>query len=79
MTCAGRLTLEMGLSLGQCDLNLLSVKAVTTIEHICGTPGTFDTPAYTKCRIRAIVSPLPEDDSDLYKALKVTHVKRLKY
>jgi hypothetical protein len=59
LTCTGDLnnTREDGITLGQCDLNFLPVKDITSIEDICGIPGTTDTPAETKCRIRATVSP----------------------
>jgi hypothetical protein len=61
MTCSGTLTNTRadGVTLGQCDLNFLSVKEMTEIENVCGTPGTIDTPAENQCRIRAIVSPDP--------------------
>jgi hypothetical protein len=46
LTCIGNLTntREDGITLGQCDLNFLSVKDVNSIEDICGIPGTIDTP-----------------------------------
>jgi len=79
LTCAGRLTIlhESGLTLGQCDLNFLSVKEVNEIEDICGTPGTIDAPADTECRISAILSPSPEGDGGLYKVLEVLTVDKL--
>jgi hypothetical protein len=78
MTCAGELTItrETGLTLGKCDLESLSVKEVDSIENICGTPGTIDTPADTKCKIRAIVSPSPENDSGLYKIQEVLTIDK---
>jgi hypothetical protein len=61
MTCSGNLTNTRadGVTLGNCDLNFLSVKAMTEIENVCGIPGTVDTPAENQCRIRAVVSPDP--------------------
>jgi len=46
MTCSGNLTNTRadGVTLGQCDLNFLSVKAMTEIENACGIPGTETTP-----------------------------------
>ena len=78
MTCTGELmyTREVGDTLGKCDLSFLSVKDVNEIEHICGVPGTVDTPADTKCRIRAIVSPSPETESQLYKVLEVSTIDK---
>jgi hypothetical protein len=40
MTCSGNLTNTRadGVTLGQCDLNFLSVKAMTEIENVCGIP-----------------------------------------
>jgi hypothetical protein len=78
MTCAGELTItrETGLTLGKCDLESLSVKEVDSIEDICGPPGTIDTPADTKCRVRAIVSPSPENDSGLYKVQEVLAIDK---
>jgi hypothetical protein len=57
MTCSGNLTNTRadGVTLGQCDLNFLSVKAMTEIENVCGIP--VDTPAENQCRIRAVVAP----------------------
>ena len=63
-----------GVTLGQCDLNFLSVKAMTEIENVCGIPGTVDTPAENQCRIRAVVSPDPSPAADhrkLYRVLEV--------
>src|SRR6516225_7233007 len=59
MTCSGNLTntREDGVTLGQCDLNFISVKEMTEIENVCGIPSTVDTPAENQCRIRAVVSP----------------------
>ena len=53
MTCSGNLTntREDGVTLGQCDLNFISVKEMDEVEKTCGIPGTIDTPAENKCRI----------------------------
>jgi hypothetical protein len=47
MTCNGDLTntREDGVTLGQCDLNFISVKQMAEIENVCGIPGTVDSPA----------------------------------
>ena len=73
MTCSGNLTNTRadGVTLGQCDLNFLSVKAMTELENVCGIPGTVDTPAENQCRIRAIVSPDPISTTDKRKLYKV--------
>jgi len=76
MTCNGSLTNSRadGVTLGQCDLNFLSVKEMTEIENVCGIPGTVDTPAENQCRIRAVVAPDPiaaADHRKLYKALEL--------
>jgi hypothetical protein len=72
-TCSGNLTNTRadGVTLGQCDLNFLSVKAMSEIENVCGIPGTVDTPAENQCRIRAVVAPDPSSAADhgkLYRA-----------
>jgi len=81
ITCSGELTntREDGVTLGQCDLNFISVKEMTEIENICGTPGTIDAPAEGKCRIRAIVSPNSTpaaDHRNLYRVLEVWSVDK---
>jgi hypothetical protein len=63
-------------TLDKCDLNFISVKEMNSVEYICGTPGTIDTPADTKCRIRAIVSPSPENHGKLYKVLEVLTIDK---
>jgi hypothetical protein len=73
MTCSGSLTNTRadGVTLGQCDLNFISVKQMNEIENVCGLPGTVDTPAENQCRIRAIVSPDPISTTDKRKLFKV--------
>ena len=73
MTCSGNLTNTRsdGVTLGQCDLNFISVKQMDEIETICGLPGTVDTPAENQCRIRAVVSPDPISAADKRKLYKV--------
>ena len=73
MTCSGNLTntRSYGVTLGQCDLNFISVKQMDEIETICGLPGTVDTPAENQCRIRAVVSPDPISAADKRKLYKV--------
>jgi hypothetical protein len=73
MTCSGTLTNTRsdGVTLGQCDLNFISVKQMDEIETICGIPGTVDTPAENQCRIRAVVSPDPIPAADKRKLYKV--------
>jgi hypothetical protein len=81
MTCSGNLTNTRadGVTLGQCDLNFLPVKAMTEIENVCGIPGTVDSPAENQCRIRAVVSPDPSPTADhrkLYKVLEIWSVDK---
>ena len=81
VTCSGNLTntREEGVTLGQCDLNFISVKQMTEIENVCGLPGTVDTPAENQCRIRAVVSPDPISTADkrkLYKVLELWSVDK---
>jgi hypothetical protein len=53
MTCTGQLTNTPadGVTLGQCDLNFISVKQMDEIKSVCGLFGTIDTPAENQCRI----------------------------
>jgi hypothetical protein len=76
MTCSGSLTntREDGVTLGQCDLNFLSVKQMTELEDVCGIPGTVDSPAENQCRIRAVVSPDPSPAADHRKLFRVLEV-----
>jgi hypothetical protein len=79
MMCNGNVTNTRadGITLGQCDLNFVSVKEMTEVENICGIPGTVDTPPKNQCRIRAVVSPDPTSAADhkkLYKVLEVWSV-----
>jgi hypothetical protein len=81
ITCTGSLTNSRtdGITLGQCDLNFLSMKEMTEIENTCGIPGTVDTPAENQCRIRAVVSPdanAAADHRKLYKALELWSVDK---
>ena len=81
ITCNGSLTNTRadGVTLGQCDLNFISVKQMDEIESVCGLPGTVDTPAENQCRIRAVVSPDPVSAADhrkLYKAIEVWSVDK---
>jgi hypothetical protein len=81
MTCNGNLTNTPadGVTLGQCDLNFISVKQMDEIEDVCGIPGTVDTPAENQCRIRAVVSPDPISTADkrkLYKVLELWSVDK---
>ena len=81
ITCTGNLTNTRadGDTLGQCDLNFISVKEMTEIANVCGIPGTVDTPAENQCRIRAVVSPDPSPAADhrkLYKVLEVWSVDK---
>jgi len=76
MTCNGNLTNTRtdGVTLGQCDLNFISVKQMTEIVNVCGLFGTVDTPAENQCRIRAVVSPDPISTADKRKLYKVIEV-----
>ena len=73
VTCSGELTNTRadGVTLGQCDLNFISVKQMTEIVNVCGLPGTLDSPAENQCRIRAVVSPDPISTADKRKRYKV--------
>src|SRR6516225_3584463 len=81
ITCSGTLTNTRadGVTLGQCDLNFISVKEMTELENVCGIPGTVDTPVENQCRIRAVVSPDPSPAADhrkLYRVLEVWSVDK---
>jgi hypothetical protein len=81
ITCSGNLTNSRadGVTLGQCDLNFVSVKQMDEIENVCGLPGTIDTPAENQCRIRAVVSPdatPAADHRQLYRVLEVWSVDK---
>ena len=81
MTCSGNLTNTRadGVTLGQCDLNFISVKQMDEIQTVCGIPGTVDTPAENQCRIRAVVSPdliSTADKRKLYKVLELWSVDK---
>jgi hypothetical protein len=81
MTCSGKLmnTNADGVTLGDCDLNFISVKQMDEIESVCGLPGTVDTLAENQCRIRAVVSPDPISTADkrkLYKVLELWSVDK---
>jgi len=81
LTCTGELTntRQDGVTLGQCDLNFISVKEMDEIEKICGIPGTIDSPAENQCTIRAVISPDPSPAADhrkLYKVLEVWSVDK---
>jgi hypothetical protein len=81
ITCSGNLTNTRsdGVTLGQCDLNFISVKQMNEIEDACGLPGTIDTPTENQCRIRAVVSPNSTPATDhrqLYKVIEVWSVDK---
>jgi hypothetical protein len=81
MTCNGNLTNTRadGVTLGDCDLNFISVKQMTEIEDTCGIPGTVDSPSENRCRIRAVVSPDPISTANkrkLYKVLELWSVDK---
>jgi hypothetical protein len=81
MTCSGNLinTPADGVTLGQCDLNFISMKEMTEIENACGIPGTVDSPAENQCRIRAVVAPYSAratDHRNLFRVLEVWSVDR---
>jgi hypothetical protein len=48
------------------------------IEHVCGLPGTVDSPAENQCRIKAIVSPdqISTSSKKLYKVLELWSVDK---
>ena len=81
ITCNGELTNTRtdGVTLGQCDLNFISVKQMTEIVNVCGLPGTVDSPAEIQCRINAVVSPdqiSTADKRKLYKVLELWSVDK---
>jgi len=81
VTCNGELTNRRtdGVTLGQCDLNFISVKQMNEIVNVCGLPGTVDSPAENQCRIKAVVSPdqiSTADKRKLYKVIEVWSVDK---
>jgi hypothetical protein len=81
ITCSGNLTDSRsdGVTLGQCDLNFISVKQMNEIEDVCGMPGTPDTPTESQCRIRAVVSPEvtpAADHRQLFRVLEIWSVDK---
>ena len=81
MTCSGELinTRTDGVTLGQCDLNFITVKQMDEIEGVCGLPGTVDSPTENQCRIRAVVAPeqiSTADKKKLYKVLELWSVDK---
>ena len=80
MTCTGNLTntRQDGITLGDCDLNFISMREMNEIENVCGIPGTVDSPAETQCRIRAVVAPDPISAADkrLHKVLELWSVDK---
>jgi hypothetical protein len=81
ITCSGNLTHSRsdGVTLGQCDLNFISVKQMNEIEDVCGMPGTPDTPTESQCRIRAVVSPEATPAADhrqLFRVLEIWSVDK---
>jgi hypothetical protein len=81
ITCSGTLTNSRtdGVTLGNCDLNFITLKEMTEVEDTCGLPGTIDTPAENQCRIRAVVSPDPiltADQRKLHKVIEVWSVDK---
>jgi hypothetical protein len=81
ITCNGELTNTRtdGVTIGQCDLNFISVKQMDEIRNVCGLPGTVDTPAENQCRIKAVVSLdqiSTADKRKLYKVLEVWSVDK---
>ncbi len=81
VTCTGNLTNTRadGVTLGDCDLNFISVKQMTEIVNVCGLPGTLDSPPENQCRIKAAVSPVAISTADkrkLYKVLEVWSVDK---
>jgi hypothetical protein len=81
ITCTGTLinTREDGVTLGNCDLNFITMKEMTEIENTCGIPGTIDTPAENQCRIKAVVAPDPISTATkvkLYKVLELWSVDK---
>ena len=81
MACSGNLTntRENGVTLGECDLNFITVKQMDEIVSTCGIPGTIDSPAENQCRIRAVVSPdqiSTTDHRKLYKVIELWSVDK---
>jgi hypothetical protein len=73
VTCNGNLTNTRadGVTLGNCDLNFISVKQMNEIVNVCGLPGTVDSPPENQCRIRAVASPDTISTADKRKLHKV--------
>jgi hypothetical protein len=81
LTCIGELinSREDGVTLGQCDLNFITVKEMDEVEKVCGIPGTDTSPADNQCKIRAVVSPDPSPAANrrkLYRVLEVWSVDK---
>jgi hypothetical protein len=81
VTCTGNLTNTRadGVTLGNCDLNFVSVKQMDEVESVCGIPGTVDSPTENQCRIKAVVSPdqiSTADKRKLYKVIEVWSVDK---
>jgi hypothetical protein len=81
VTCNGNLTNTRadGVTLGDCDLNFISVKQMDEIEKVCGIPGTIDSPAENQCRIKAVVSSdqiSTANKRKLYKVLELWSVDK---
>jgi hypothetical protein len=81
VTCTGNLTNTRtdGVTLGQCDLNFISVKKMTEIVNVCGLPGTVDSPAENQCKITAVVAPdqiSTADKRKLYKVIELWSVDK---
>jgi len=81
VTCNGELknTAADGVTLGQCDLNFISVKQMNEIVNVCGLSGTVDSPAENQCRIKAVVSPDQISTAakrKLYKVIEVWSVDK---
>jgi hypothetical protein len=81
VTCTGNLTNTRadGVTLGNCDLNFISVKQMDEIERVCGLPGTVDSPAENQCRIRAVVTRdqiSTTDRGKLYKVIELWSVDK---
>jgi hypothetical protein len=81
LTCTGYLTNTRtdGVTLGDCDLNFISVKQMSEIEDTCGLPGTADSPAENQCRMRAVVLPDSSSAADhrkLYRVIEVWSVDK---
>jgi hypothetical protein len=79
-TCSGEFSVlqAIGITLGDCDLNTISLADLHRVIEICGEPSTIDSETITQCSIKVIASDKKMDLSEhhaygapMYKVRKV--------